>query len=215
MGGLDGLVAQGGPECSYVYARVRQDERMQRGAEQRSTILVSEHPYTSILLPVSSAVGPALLQSFHDTAAKVFQDSIQSWPVPTPGSLTNVSIGPHRIVGRVPLDACLPHSETQLWQPVDEPNAPYTAWAPLCGAYGEVCIARTLQAHHKHLWSLWEVMLLGDPVMVFCSSPQRASSAVLALLALITPLPYEPDYRPLLSIHDPQVGDVQVCTNGK
>jgi hypothetical protein len=48
------------------------------------------------------------------------------------------------------------------------------------------------------------------PLMVFCSSPQRASSTVLSLVALITPLPYAPDYRPLLSIHDPQVQDVQV-----
>ena len=203
---------QGLLECSYVYARVRQDERMHRGAEQRSIILVSEHPYTSILLPVSSTVGPALLHSFHDTAATLLQASRQSWPAATPGSLTSVIIGPHRVVGRIPLDACLPHAETQLWQPIGAPNTPSAAWAPLCGAYGEVCLARTLQAHHRHLWSLWEVMLLGQPAMVFCSSPQRASTAVLALLALITPLPYEPDYRPLLSIHDPQVADVQVCT---
>lgn len=197
--------------CSYVYARVRQDERMHRGAEQRSIILVSEHPYTSVLLPVSSTVGPALLQSFHDTAATLLQASQQLWPAPAPGTLTSVTIGPHRVVGRVPLDACLPHAETQLWQPTEQPNAPPSAaWAPLSGPFGEVCLARALQAHHKQLCSLWEVMLLGEPVMVFCSSPQRASTAVLALLALITPLPYEPDYRPLLSIHDPQVVDVQV-----
>lgn len=185
---------------------------MHRGAEQRSVVLVSEHPYTSILLPVSCTVGPALLQSFQDTAEKVFRDALHMWPAATPGLLTSVSIGPHRMVGRVPLDACLPKSETQLWQPVDGPSIPNPAWAAQCGVYGEVCIARTLQAHHKQLWSLWEVMLLGQPLMVFCSSPEWASSAVLALLALITPLPYEADYRPLLSIHDPQVQAVQVCS---
>jgi hypothetical protein len=185
---------------------------MHRGAEQRSSILVSEHPYTSVLLPVSSTVGPALLQSFQDTAAKVFHDAMHSWPLPTPGTLTSISIGPHRIVGRVPLDACLPRSEIELWQAVDAPNRPHIAWAPLCGAYGEICIPRTLQAHYMHLWCLWELMLLGRPLMLFCTSPERASSAVLSLLALITPLPYEPDYRPLLSIHDPQVQDVQVCS---
>lgn len=183
---------------------------MVRGAEQRSIVLVSEVPYSAILAPVVRILGPALLRSFSDTAAGIALDACHAWPLPTPGALCNICIGPHRVIGRVPLDACLPASEVERWPP-QIAVVPSVASLPLCGAFSDVCLARTLHALSRHLWHLWELMLVGAPVMVFCSCPESACRAVGALLALITPLPYEPDYRPLLSIHDPQVSDVQAC----
>jgi hypothetical protein len=182
---------------------------MLRGAEQRSIVLVSEMPYSAVLAPLTCVVGPALLRSFHEIAPGIHEDACTCWPHPAPGSLCNISVGPHRVLGRVPLDACIAASEVSLWPEILSVPLP-PASLPLCGVFGEVCLARTLHSLHRHLWTLWEIMLLGVPLMVFCSSPERAAIAVQALLALVSPLPYSPDYRPVLSIHDPQVPDVQV-----
>ena len=72
------------------------------------------------------------------------------------------------------------------------------------------------------LWTLWELVLVGESVMVSAPTPQACSDAVLALVSLISPvrrtslgivqcspslihqaqLNYCGDYRPFFTIHD-------------
>lgn len=42
----------------YVFCRQRQDSSLPRGGEQRSVVVVSEQPYTSVLRPLSQIAGP-------------------------------------------------------------------------------------------------------------------------------------------------------------
>jgi hypothetical protein len=58
------------------------------------------------------------------------------------------------------------------------------------------------------LWTLWELVLLGEPVVVKSAFPQSCSRAVLALVDLITPLDYGGDFRPYSTIHDPDLSSV-------
>lgn len=58
------------------------------------------------------------------------------------------------------------------------------------------------------LWTLWELVLLGEPMVVKSAFPQMCSRAVLALVDLITPLHYGGDFRPYSTIHDPDLSDV-------
>ena len=54
------------------------------------------------------------------------------------------------------------------------------------------------------LWHLWEALLVGIPIMVYC--PSRAdlcSRAVLAMPSIVAPIEYVGDIRPFLSIFDP------------
>uniref|UniRef100_UPI00398E83BF protein DENND6B isoform X7 n=1 Tax=Pristiophorus japonicus TaxID=55135 RepID=UPI00398E83BF len=54
-----------------------------------------------------------------------------------------------------------------------------------------------------HIQMLWELMLLGEPVIVMATSPTVSSDTVLALTSsCITPLRYCCDYRPYFTIHD-------------
>lgn len=45
------------------------------------------------------------------------------------------------------------------------------------------------------LWSLWEIMIIGSPLLILTSNSTRASSIVLSLLSLIHPLQYGGDFR--------------------
>jgi hypothetical protein len=58
------------------------------------------------------------------------------------------------------------------------------------------------------LWTLWELVLLGEPILVKSSSPRFCSKAVFALIDLITPLRYGGDFRPYNTIHDPDMSKV-------
>ena len=52
------------------------------------------------------------------------------------------------------------------------------------------------------IWLLWELMLLGQPILVLSPAPGLSSDAVLALTSLLSPLEYKGDFRPFFTIHD-------------
>ncbi|KAG6939404.1 DENN domain containing 6A, partial [Chelydra serpentina] len=53
-----------------------------------------------------------------------------------------------------------------------------------------------------HIQMLWELVLLGEPVVVMAPSPSESSETVLALVSCISPLKYCSDFRPYFTIHD-------------
>lgn len=54
----------------------------------------------------------------------------------------------------------------------------------------------------SHLWHLWELVLLNEPLVVEASDPSLTSDAVVSLTQLISPLSYCGDFRPYFTIHD-------------
>lgn len=52
------------------------------------------------------------------------------------------------------------------------------------------------------IWLLWELMLLGQPILILSPAPGLSSDAVLALTSLLSPLEYKGDFRPFFTIHD-------------
>lgn len=47
-----------GHRARYVFCRQRQDDSLRRGADQHSLVLLSEHPYSSVLVPLCQWAGP-------------------------------------------------------------------------------------------------------------------------------------------------------------
>lgn len=129
------------------------------------------------------------------------------WRPPVPGTLAHLTIGPHRVIGRIPLDVCVSDIPGPSLSPAVDgglPAFPTAACLPMCGAFCEpLANLEVLLVHSKQLWKLWEVMLLAQPIMVFSCSAAHCSEAICALVSLVAPVPYSADYRPLLSIHDP------------
>lgn len=52
------------------------------------------------------------------------------------------------------------------------------------------------------LWSLWECLVLAEPVLVIAPDPKTCSNIVWWLRELIRPIPLAGDFRPYLHIHD-------------
>ncbi|TWW62711.1 Protein DENND6A DENN domain-containing protein 6A [Takifugu flavidus] len=53
-----------------------------------------------------------------------------------------------------------------------------------------------------HIQMLWELVLLGEALVVMAPSPAESSDTVLALVSCISPLRYCSDFRPYFTIHD-------------
>uniref|UniRef100_A0A7N5ZUT2 UDENN domain-containing protein n=1 Tax=Anabas testudineus TaxID=64144 RepID=A0A7N5ZUT2_ANATE len=66
----------------------------------------------------------------------------------------------------------------------------------------ELDLFKCFQSVLIHLQMLWELMLLGEPVVVMAPSPTVSSEIVLALVSSISPLKFCCDFRPYFTIHD-------------
>lgn len=314
--------APGAPADLYghVFCRARTDERLRRGCEQRSIVLLSHLPLFALLEPLARLVGPAVL-SYGERALRQVFEEVGRWPPLAWGERMDLPLlgGQHTLTVRLPMLTSLPasavpaavaaalgahepHQQQQQNGAAAEPAAAAAGDAaaaaaaadsdaaapgpaaqqpavaspaqvaaalaeeldgtglPVCllpQAYGQQeleaspfgdCDCYTpLRASLQHLWSLWELLLLGEqPLLVLAPSPGKpsllvqrlvcasaanhvctplptcpccrshppprlprhcpagaCSAAVAALLSLLAPLPYSPDFRPYFTIHDP------------
>uniref|UniRef100_A0A672SWS3 Protein DENND6A-like n=1 Tax=Sinocyclocheilus grahami TaxID=75366 RepID=A0A672SWS3_SINGR len=66
----------------------------------------------------------------------------------------------------------------------------------------EVDLFRCFHPVFFHIQMLWELMLLGEALVVMAPSPAESSDTILALVSCISPLRYCSDFRPYFTIHD-------------
>ncbi len=69
----------------------------------------------------------------------------------------------------------------------------------------QVDVYTPFQAVLRHMWTLWELVLLAEPLLVAAPTPGECAGAVAALLSLTAPLPYAADFRPFYTV-SPRIG---------
>ncbi|KAJ9516128.1 hypothetical protein QJQ45_024559 [Haematococcus lacustris] len=95
------------PGCSWVFCRQRQDSSLRRGGEQLSVVVLAEHPWSSVLRPLSQVAGPLLFSSGPQALEQVFQE-VSAWPPPTSGPLLQLQVGATTLSSRLPPFTTLP-----------------------------------------------------------------------------------------------------------
>lgn len=55
---------------------------------------------------------------------------------------------------------------------------------------------------YSKLWTIWELLIVGEPVLVAASNPQTCGDAVLAMVSLVSPLEFAGECRPFFTMHD-------------
>ncbi|KAJ9516005.1 hypothetical protein QJQ45_016820 [Haematococcus lacustris] len=87
------------PGCSWVFCRQRQDSSLRRGGEQLSVVVLAEHPWSSVLRPLSQVAGPLLFSSGPQALEQVGATTLSSrlppfTTLPCPSCSTAVDKGP-------------------------------------------------------------------------------------------------------------------------
>lgn len=54
----------------------------------------------------------------------------------------------------------------------------------------------------EYLFKLWELTLLGEPILIYSPNPEMCSNAVLTALCIISPLGYSGDFRTYFTVHN-------------
>lgn len=181
----------------YVYFRQVKDVSVKRGYFQKSLVLLTRLPYTFLFHSLLQIIAPEYFEKLEPCLETVCNE-IDQWPTPVPGMTLNLPIMGVILQGRIPSKTDKPGG-SPLRHTAKENLLPAPTVLP---TIHELDLFRCFQSMLIHLQMLWELVLLGEPLVVIAPSPTVSSETVLALISSICPLKFCCDFRPYFTIHD-------------
>ncbi|KAM6436358.1 protein DENND6B isoform 2-T2 [Liasis olivaceus] len=181
----------------YAYFRQARDRSARRGYFQKSLVLVSRLPYVNLFHSLLHLVAPEYFEKL-DPCLEAVCSEIDQWPPPVPGQTLNLPVMGVVIQVRIPSRVDKPDS-CPVKPLIQENLLPAPLILP---SVSELDLFRCFQSVLVHIQLLWELILLGEPLVVVAPSPAVSSEVVLALASCLAPLKYCCDFRPYFTIHD-------------
>ncbi|XP_012944865.1 protein DENND6B isoform X2 [Aplysia californica] len=160
----------------FVYFRQTKDRSIRRGYFQKSVVLVTKLPFVALFNQIISIIAPEYFDNGEPSLEAACHD-IDQWPIPVPGDTLNLPIMGTVLQHTVPAHTILP-------------------------SLHEVDIYSAFLTILPHVQLLWELVLIGEPIVVMASSPTVTCHTVQALVNMIAPLKFCSDFRPYFTIHD-------------
>ncbi|CAE7170492.1 unnamed protein product [Rhizoctonia solani] len=180
-------------EILYGYASFmqRKDPTSKRGYLQRSVVFLTHLPWVGLFDKALGIFGPMFF-THGNTMLQSGCLNICNWPDPALGS--SLELG---LLGSV-IAAEIPRSNDEQ-QTIISTRLQYT---PTIATLPPQSILPLLVGSIDKLWTLWECLVLCDPILVFAPSPSISSAVVWWLRDLMRPVPFAGDIRPYFHIHD-------------
>ncbi|CAO3622313.1 unnamed protein product [Cunninghamella echinulata] len=197
------LFAESGPTTSagflygYVFFRQKKDSTIRRGYFQKSLVLISQHPFVGLFSRIVSILGPAFFDAGQPMLEAAVMNIIQ-WNEPKlDGHILDLPFLGHLLEVELPQPLKPQLLETSSFDMNKmQPDLHIMASLPVGGLYAH------FKDIVKDLWLLWELVLLGEPIVIIAPDPNICSEAVISLIDLINPIPYCGDFRPYFTIQD-------------
>lgn len=175
----------------------------ERGCERQAVAVLSTWPVVRALEQVALAVGPVYFSEGASSLSKAYE-KLSSVSMPEPGGERLLSLGNTEIAVGSP-EAIFADSQEGI--PEGAHVTALADWAPGQGHSA----SRLFLGLEGDMWLLWEVCVLGEPVLLSAPDAPSASEAVIALVAMMSPLPPGADYRPYFHVHDPLHSALSRC----
>ncbi|XP_039181288.1 protein DENND6B isoform X3 [Crotalus tigris] len=194
----------------YVFFRQVRDRSVQRGYFQKSLVLVTRLPYVNLFHSLLHLIAPEYFEKL-DPCLEAVCSEIDQWPPPVPGQTLNLPVMGVVIQVRIPSRGDKPGSCPPAKPLIRESLLPAPLVLP---SVAELDLFRCFQSVLVHIQLLWELVLLGEPLVVVAPSPAVSSEVVLALVSCLAPLKYCCDFRPYFTIHDSEFKEYTTRTQG-
>lgn len=198
----------------YVFNRQRHDERLKRGGEQKSVVILSQNPFSSVFRPLLQIMGP-LYFDVGKTALEHIAAFVSLWPSPAPGRLMELPIGNAALKVNLPPAHCLPLEGVAFEESASSmaPLLPTNQSVPQ-GLFHDSDVFGVFRGILLQLWVLWELLLIGEPILIIAPTPPQCCEAVAGLVSLVAPLLCSVDFRPFFTIHDPEFAHLNSVQEG-
>ncbi|CAI5636729.1 unnamed protein product [Oreochromis niloticus] len=161
----------------YVYFRQVKDVSVKRGYFQKSLVLVSRLPYTHLFHSLMQTIAPEFFEK-HEPCLEAVCNEIDQWPSPVPGQTLNLPVMGVILQVRIPSKFDKPGG-SPVRQTAKENLLPAPTLLP---TIHELDLFKCFQSVLIHLQMLWELTLLGEPLVIMAPSPTISSETVLAII---------------------------------
>ncbi|XP_059640577.1 uncharacterized protein LOC132282804 [Cornus florida] len=199
----------------FVFNRQRHDERLKRGGEQKSVVILSHSPYSSVFKPLLQIMGP-LYFDIGKKALEHIAGCVSMWPAPLTGKLMELPIGNATLKVNLPPAHSLPSDGEMLFE---ESTYSVSSFLPSNqsvpqGLFHDSDLFGMFRGLLLQLWVLWELLLIGEPILIIAPTPPQCCEAVAGLVSLVAPLLCSVDFRPYFTIHDPEFAHLNSLQEG-
>ncbi|WVO12525.1 hypothetical protein L204_100125 [Cryptococcus depauperatus] len=178
----------------FVWFEQRRDRGISRGYMQKSLVILTHLPFPGLFAAVLQKMAPVFFEHGY-SALEAACHSMASWPDPAPDCLLQLPFMSDVLLVELPDTTESPQIDKTLHL-CPSPDRPILASLPPSSPL------RTLAPVLTSLWSLWECLLLSEPLLIIAPDPRISSELVWWLRDLIRPFPPSGDLRPYLHIHD-------------
>ncbi|KAJ2238353.1 hypothetical protein H4R99_000275 [Coemansia sp. RSA 1722] len=181
----------------HVFFRQKRDPLMRRGGFQRSVAVISHLPFHGLFSRMVHMLGPL----YFDLGTAILEaaaHNVSSWPRPSADGAYELPFLGTALAVEVPARDASQLLETSKF-PLDrfDPGEHILASVTFDGLF------RSFRDALDDLWTCWELMILGESLVVLADTPSRCSEAIVGLVDIIFPITYCGDYRPYFTIQDP------------
>ncbi|KAJ2083301.1 hypothetical protein H4R24_000948 [Coemansia sp. RSA 988] len=181
----------------HVFFRQKRDPLMRRGGFQRSVVIISQQPFHGLFKRLAHALGP-LCFDLGPTILEAAAHNVAAWPEPVPGAVYELPfLGAALSVALPPSDAC------QLLETSGLPLDNFDPGDHILAGVAHDGLFSSFRDALEDLWACWELMILGESLVVLADTPARCSEAIVGLVDIIFPIAYCGDVRPYFTIQDP------------
>jgi hypothetical protein len=208
------LKADAGHYWGYVYFRQVKDARNARGYFQKSFVLITRLPFHNFFYELIHRWAPAFFESGL-SALEQGCDQVASWPRLS----TNTQLQLHILgsiyqiyipaaTNRTPSDSSALPVESEDVTNNNSALIPISITSP-----NEIDMFGPIHTIIHHVQLMWELVLLGEPLVIIATSPTDSSHMVQALTSLIHPLEYHAEVYPYFTIHNTEFREFAAASN--
>lgn len=204
----------------FVYFRQKRDPNLPRGYFQKSFIIITRLPFFNLYYDILNQLAPRYFEEGIDAIRLISQQINDQWPALRVGSLLQLPLLnccyqiciPRATTSRKSIATTT--TETSTGSPAD--SLLPAGLQKVLPSVNEIELFRSMDFVMEQLYTLWELVITAEPIVVVGTSPADCSYMVQSLLALIAPLEYCAEARPYFTIHDSEFREfTQECSNAK
>jgi len=200
----------------FVYFRQKRDANLPRGYFQKSFIIITRLPFFNLYYDILSQLAPRYFDEGTDVLRLASEQINRQWPGLRVGNPLQLPLL------ECSYQICIPRTSSSRKSTADSSGGsgespPALAACPtakVLTSVNEIELFRSLDFVMEQLYTLWELVITAEPIVVVGTSPADCSHMVQTLLALIAPLEYCAEARPYFTIHDSEFREfTQECTS--